>query len=55
VLPALVELEPRTDDEIADSSRDQNLARAREGTDARSDVNSEPADVAITQFDLADM
>jgi hypothetical protein len=30
-----------------------NLASAREGTDARSDVNGEPADDPTTQFDLA--
>jgi hypothetical protein len=46
VLPPLIEFEPRTDDEIANGLRNQELASACKGTDARPDVNGEPAHVA---------
>src|SRR5215213_2915421 len=55
VTPAALESQPRTRDEIPDRARDENLAGARGGGDARTDMDRDPANRRPVELDLAGM
>src|SRR4029078_11738045 len=50
---AVTEVRPGADDEILHCARDDPLARSRKGHDPRRDGNSDPAERAVTQLNLA--
>ena len=45
--------DPRTDDEVLDRGRHQDVARSCEGRDPCTDVDGDPPDIGIGQLDLA--
>ena len=47
------EVEPRTGNEISDGARDEHVARAGEGKDARGDVDAGPGYAVAAALDLA--
>src|SRR5262245_58348562 len=49
---AVGEADPRPGDEILHGARDEHLARAGQGSDARGDMDGDPADVLAEQLDL---
>src|SRR4051812_26661204 len=53
VRSAIVEGEPRPDDEVADRPRNQDLVRPGLGTDSRGDVDGDAADVLAHPLELA--
>src|SRR5262245_64364660 len=52
MLAAIIKPDTGAGDEILDGSRDENLARLREGCDARPDVDGDTADLAVHEFAL---
>ena len=48
MLASILELDPRSGGEIADSAGDQNLAGAGLRTDARSEVDRDPTDIVAS-------
>src|SRR5215218_4420321 len=53
VLAAIGEVDAGADDEVLDRVRDEHLARRRQRTDARTDVDGESADVVADRLALA--
>src|ERR1700730_6878800 len=50
--PAILEEDARTGAEVFDGARHDNLARCRDGADARRDVDGDASDVIAVHFDL---
>jgi hypothetical protein len=50
---AVIELQLRPDDEVLDHARDEHLASTRDRADARSDVDSDTADVVLEHLALS--
>ncbi len=55
VLAAVLERDPRADDEVLDRARHEHLAGPALSPDPRADVDGEPPDVVADQLDLARM
>src|ERR1700694_1304937 len=53
VYPAIIELEPRPDHQIAQRARHQHVVAPRQGTDACADVHGDPADGSAAALALA--
>src|SRR5207248_3444851 len=52
---ALLEGDPRADDEVLDRARGHDLGRPGERDDARADVDGDPLELAVDRADLAGM